>query len=301
MSQLPWFRMFTEVRGDAKLRTLKDNEFRAFINLLCFAAEQSIRGQISGYSPQLLAVEICNADVTLCNTLCNTLVSLRIATVSDNFTITFINFEKRHMKKPSDAPEKVRERVAKSRKTRVKSDVTPCNTDVTPGIATDRDRDRDLYIETNTPLPPKGDVISQLENSQLSLMSNHRHSQFNYDKLSKITASKHPTFELMLSICKINPRATTNGDLYDIVQTITALGQEGISPMFTEASLKAWHTWFKTDDWRGRDSQKIQGIWIMQTWPQFANPEPKTERKANGRDTELRPEVIAALASQAAV
>ena len=39
MSRYPWFRMYSEARVDAKLRSLSADEFRVWFNLLCLASE----------------------------------------------------------------------------------------------------------------------------------------------------------------------------------------------------------------------------------------------------------------------
>lgn len=66
-NSLPWYRMYSEARTDAKLRALTDAEHRVWFHLLCFAAEQDGdgRGRIIGYDDELLAVELCDDDTAL--------------------------------------------------------------------------------------------------------------------------------------------------------------------------------------------------------------------------------------------
>jgi hypothetical protein len=132
---MKWFKMYGEARNDAKLRSLSDEHFRIWFNLLCLASEQEDRGVISGYDELLLAIEVCNADVTLLNVTLEKLVTLRILTIDENYTVTFLKFTDRQHEKPSDAPQSVRERVRRSREKKrferesenVTPDVTPCN------------------------------------------------------------------------------------------------------------------------------------------------------------------------------
>jgi hypothetical protein len=62
--------------------------------------------------------------------------------VKDGDSIAFINFQKRQYDKPSDAPERVSERVKKHRERHGNATTEPCNADVTRGNA--------LYTETET-------------------------------------------------------------------------------------------------------------------------------------------------------
>ena len=51
---MKWFKLHTEARNDAKLRSLSDSEHRMWFNLLCFAAEQEKRGTINDWQDSLL-------------------------------------------------------------------------------------------------------------------------------------------------------------------------------------------------------------------------------------------------------
>jgi hypothetical protein len=168
---MPWFRMFNEARNDAKLRSLTDAEFRVWFNLLCLASEQDERGVIRNAIPFLLAIETCNASVTLCNETLHRLCALRFIETSwyhadtaidgdeDTVTIRFLNWEKYQAGKPSDAPERVAERV-KAHRERTKdagnADVTPRNALQQSGNAIDKEEDRELTPPTPSPGEPAG-------------------------------------------------------------------------------------------------------------------------------------------------
>ncbi|HET8909758.1 MAG TPA: hypothetical protein VFN11_22615 [Ktedonobacterales bacterium] len=147
---LPWYRMYSEARTDAKLRALTDAEHRVWFHLLCFAAEQDGdgRGRIIGYDYELLAVELCDGDTALLRQTIERLKKLRILSEDEN-GITFCAFEKRQYDKPSDRPEHVRARVAAYRE-RQRQDG---NANVTPGNAEQREREERDGEKENTSYP----------------------------------------------------------------------------------------------------------------------------------------------------
>mgnify|MGYP000848957835 CR=1 FL=1 len=145
MSNLPWFRMYHEARTDAKLRSLPDDEFRVWFNLLCMAAEQDEgRGSIDFSDPFILAVECAGGDEELLSRACHALSRLKIVTC-DGVTLTFVNFPERQYDKPSDRPESTRTRKQRSRaKAQQSSQESDMSRDVTPGHALDTDTDTEI-------------------------------------------------------------------------------------------------------------------------------------------------------------
>ena len=144
---LEWFRMYTEARTDAKLCILTDAEHRVWFNLLCFAAAQEgeSRGGIYGFDDELLAVEICGGDTERLRATIERLKKLRILK-EDESGLTFCAFEKRQYDKPSDKPERVKQRVAAFRarnKQKSNAHVTPSNALSHVGNAIDSDTDTD--------------------------------------------------------------------------------------------------------------------------------------------------------------
>lgn len=153
-----WLRLHHEARNDKKLQALSDKQFRVWFNLLCYSGEQKDRGVIVFDDPYLLAIEVSRGDVDLLLTTIAQLVKLRIIT-SEIDQVAFINFNKRQYDKPSDAPERVAERVAEHRKRQGNApidDVTPRNATVTPrNTHPSRDRtDTDTDTETEQSTPP---------------------------------------------------------------------------------------------------------------------------------------------------
>jgi len=113
-TQMKWFKLHTEARNDAKLRSLSDSQHRVWFNLLCFAAEQEKRGTINDWQDSLLAVEVANGNVEILKGTLQVLVRLRIIACSEK-AIIFINFDKRQYSKPSDNREQMRLRKRRQR------------------------------------------------------------------------------------------------------------------------------------------------------------------------------------------
>lgn len=136
MSRYPWFRMFSEARADAKLRSLSDAEFRVWFNLLCLAAEnEERRGSVDTSDPFILALEVANGDEELLSRTCHALSRLKVVTC-DDVTLTFIKFEARQYDKPSDTPEETRERKKRSR---AKAQQSPQESDVSRDVTRSHD------------------------------------------------------------------------------------------------------------------------------------------------------------------
>ena len=156
---MKWFRLYSEARNDAKLRSLTDAQHRVWFSLLCYASEMESRGCINTIDRELLAVECAGADTDLLNETIEKLTRLRIVTAEAE-NVCFVNFMKRQYDKPSATPERVAERVSKHRTTKPEASnavVTPSNAVVTPEKRTYSDTD--LYSDseecqkTDTPPP----------------------------------------------------------------------------------------------------------------------------------------------------
>jgi hypothetical protein len=141
MSSMPWFRMYFEARTDAKLRSLADDEFRVWFNLLCLAAEAEERGTVDMTDPFIVSVEVSGGDEELLMRTCHALSRLKVLERRDE-VYQFINFRVRQYDKPSDQPERTRVRKQRSRE---KAQQTSQNAedvrDVTRGHALDTDKE----------------------------------------------------------------------------------------------------------------------------------------------------------------
>lgn len=142
-ARLPWFRLYSEARNDAKLRTLADDEHRVWFGLLCLAAECDDRGTIpmDGF---VLAVEVANGDEELLDRAVDKLTRLRVLDRGEDGRLFFLRFRDRQYDKPSDQPERVAERVRKHRIAKATPQERPSDTrnaDVTPRNALEKSRE----------------------------------------------------------------------------------------------------------------------------------------------------------------
>lgn len=111
-----YLKLWHEARNDAKLRALTDRQFRVWFNLLVFASEQPIRGNIEFESDELLAVEVAGGDVGLLDETVKRLETLRCVSsrfigdsgVSGLRRISFLNFEKRQEGNGKTSTDRVR-------------------------------------------------------------------------------------------------------------------------------------------------------------------------------------------------
>jgi hypothetical protein len=159
-----WFKMYHEARNDAKLRLLDDSQFRTWFNLLCYASERAEGGFIDYRDFGLLAIEVSSGDTEkLQNTLIR-LQQLRIVVYDEaDCSIEFLRFSARQSEmKPSQSPERIRERVARCREKKrseqgisghVTPHVTPCNTHETPcnDIRPDQTRPEEIRLDQTRP------------------------------------------------------------------------------------------------------------------------------------------------------
>jgi hypothetical protein len=166
----PWFRMYTEARNDAKLRTLTSDQFRVWFNLLCLAAESSMsrhvtsshreneRGVVTVVTYEILAIEVSNGDVELLQETIAKLEKLHIVAClqdeENEGAIAFVNFDKRQYDNPSDTPAATRERKAQSRARHEMS------RDVTPKIRIDKIREEENTTNNTIDIKPRENAPS---------------------------------------------------------------------------------------------------------------------------------------------
>jgi len=113
-ARLPWFRAYCEARTDKKLGKLEDDEHRVWFHLLCYAAENDVRGMIDMTDRELVALECAKDDMELLDRTVAKLTRLKIVAQEDPF-IYFVKFAERQYDNPSSRPEAVKERVRKHR------------------------------------------------------------------------------------------------------------------------------------------------------------------------------------------
>ena len=194
---MDWFRMYSEARNDAKIRSLSDKEHRVWFNLLCFANEQNARGSINEYEDELLAVEVADGDIELLNQTINRLAKLRILRVSED-GIEFINFKKRNYDNPSDLPDSTRDRKRKQRERENQCHEMSRDVTTSHDIYTDTDTDTDTDINNYPP-------ADENERQSLNQLKNISGYPFDYQKdLDFIRELKtdYPTLNFLKEIKK---------------------------------------------------------------------------------------------------
>jgi hypothetical protein len=175
---MKWFRLYSEARYDAKLRSLTAPQFRVWFNLLCLASEQPTRGVIDPKSDRVLAFEVAEGDVELLNQTIETLVALHCVTSvtrpvigvpgdAGTRSITFINFAKRQYSSTDcharSGAKSSTERVRKYRERKRLQKHVAHGTQETPGVTPEGTpgtppEDRVQTSEGDTPRPPSGGV-----------------------------------------------------------------------------------------------------------------------------------------------
>jgi len=156
MARMPWFRLYSEARNDAKLRNLADDEHRVWFNLLCLAGETDTRGviPIDGF---VLAIEVAGGDEDLLVRTIDKLIKLRIIDRDADGHVFFAHFQERQYDKPSDQPERVLARVKRHRQakeTPPTPEETPRNADVTPRNAQEKNKSREEKKRIENTIPP---------------------------------------------------------------------------------------------------------------------------------------------------
>jgi len=147
---LPWFRVYTDARTDAKLASLKDDEHRTWFRLLAFAAEQEgeARGTVPSRNRPLLAIEVATGNEELLERTLARLQVLEIVRENEaGDCFVFLAFADRNP--PSEARDRVAERKRRQRaKERGHNDVTASHGDTAGhhGI----DLDLDLEVERSS-------------------------------------------------------------------------------------------------------------------------------------------------------
>jgi hypothetical protein len=119
-SNKPWFRMYSRLIYDPKVRTLDSECFRLYVGLLCLACENKRRGYVEleedvPWDPVVLG-QICGVAPEDTARYIGVLAALHLVTVCVSGVIWFHKWDDLQYDKPSDRPEEVAKRVTKYRK-----------------------------------------------------------------------------------------------------------------------------------------------------------------------------------------
>jgi hypothetical protein len=131
-----WFKFHHDALNDPKVQRLPGDLFKAWVNLLCLASQQPARGSLPPVEDCAFALRL---DVLAMADLANQLANAGLLEQEPG-GYSIHNWNGRQYDKPSDAPERVSERVRKHRERKSNADVTPMKR---PGNATDTDTERE--------------------------------------------------------------------------------------------------------------------------------------------------------------
>lgn len=163
---MEWFKLYHEARRDKKLSILTLAERGVWVNLLCYASEQTERGAFDASDRFTLALECADGDEDTLNSAIEKLLKVRCLITVDGAPdlLVFRMFTERQTRKasnfPSDAPERILERVNKHRsKGKVTADNDPV-TSVTSRNDTEEDVDVDEERDTEGDILSSGNILS---------------------------------------------------------------------------------------------------------------------------------------------
>jgi hypothetical protein len=135
-----WFKFHHDALNDPKVQRLPGDLFKAWVNLLCLASQQPARGSLPPVEDCAFALRL---DVLAMADLANQLANAGLLEREPG-GYSIHNWNGRQYDKPSDAPERVNERVRKHRERKSNADVTPMKR---PGNAIDTDTDTERETE----------------------------------------------------------------------------------------------------------------------------------------------------------
>lgn len=188
---MPWFRLYPEILKDPKIRRFTTVQKWLWITAMCEASQSSERGKLFiadgiEYTDEDLAqaAGLPAGEWEQAKGFIDTCVTLKMMERHADGGVTLLNFINRQYEKPSDKPDKTRERKQRERAKKAEqkkeqspqkldkstlsdsslkghADVTPESRGVTPCHAiytdTDSDTDTEADIKLLPPLPSKGE------------------------------------------------------------------------------------------------------------------------------------------------
>lgn len=257
---MKWFKMYSEARNDAKLRTLTDSEFRAWFNLLCMAAEQKVRGCIEGRSFRIIAIEV-GGDCSSLRGLLDKLVGMEMVELSggntddDKCEIVFRKFSDRQNDFPSNSPEAVAKRVKRYRNK--SSNVTTCNDNVTScndSETTSNDKKGDCNEDVTTQRREDKSREEEIreDNKQPMRVAPRRAEHLNIES---------PLAMEIRKVCQKKTLILADKDRTDLVKVLDALHLEGATPEQVREFGEVWPA-----HWKGERGEPPSIPQVLQFW-----------------------------------
>lgn len=160
MPKMPWLRLYTEILDDPKMARLSGDQFRDWVYVLAMAREAEEPGLIA-MSVEDAAWRARRPPVEFRRSL-ELFEGLGMVALAED-SILAVHFAERQKDKPSDQPERVRERVTRHRKRDDNADETPMKrpgnaegaSTSRPGNAPEVDRDRDSDTDRDSEEPDR--------------------------------------------------------------------------------------------------------------------------------------------------
>lgn len=219
MANMPWLKLYTEIRTDPKMLALTDTEFRVWIGMLCLASESKDRGVIciaAGIAyPQDALARALFVDAQSLTAALAKYEALRMVDVDDTGIISISHFMERQYDKLSDRPEAVSERVQKHRSAKKMAEMAKASDEVAatcdgvapsmgnadetpmkrPNNATDIDIDSDSETEVHISCSPAGEPSPEVAPSKAEQdeVTERRHKRQFSSEAQEITNSLKQT------------------------------------------------------------------------------------------------------------
>lgn len=143
---MTWFKLHHEIIDDIKIRRFTAQEKWAWIVLLSLASKSSDRGKITADNEDL--ADYCEFNSTQDWLYYrDKLITKGMLEINATGGLTIIHWDDRQAKKPSDSPERVKERVTKSRAKKKSEATSQSQENVTPCIALQPESNADVTLQ----------------------------------------------------------------------------------------------------------------------------------------------------------
>ena len=143
---MTWFKLHHEIIDDIKIRKFTAQEKWAWIVLLSLASKSSDRGKITADNEDL--ADYCEFNSTQDWLYYrDKLITKGMLEINATGGLTIIHWDDRQAKKPSDSPERVKERVTRSRAKKKSESASQSQEIVTPCIALQPESNADVTLQ----------------------------------------------------------------------------------------------------------------------------------------------------------
>lgn len=239
----PWFRLYSEISKDPKMRRLTPEERWLWIALLCAAWKSPVRGHLLisegiPYEIQDMADEAAVEPNIVEKALSKFEALNMMRREGDTWVVT--NFKKRQYDKKSDWPENTRTRKRNQRE-REKQGSAAVAGGTTAAVLEKEDTASDEHSSTAAPASDTGitkENGSYAENDESATLKSHQDSSTEKEgNHSRVTRVSHPGHAQCQSTVTPVPR----GNIASVTRDIEEAGGNYDSPSFDESPAPAGH------------------------------------------------------------